>query len=113
MSKPNFKKVPSKKTQERIEYLKRRKSFEDIFLEELKNIHPKAFEAVCPTNYKHVFLKRLDDKFTFCAQISNKKFKWWDSFADVISAAKAADKKLLEYNLPPVNFNFQKFKEVA
>jgi hypothetical protein len=104
--------VPTQKIQAFEKFLKRRKSFEDITLQEIKNISCVGIRRVKATNYKGVFVIKRGNVFTYLASIKRKKpknelLKWYCSFSDVLVAAKAVDKKLLEHGLAPVNFNFK------
>ncbi|MBP9765804.1 MAG: hypothetical protein KBD12_01035 [Candidatus Pacebacteria bacterium] len=103
--------VPTKEIQDFEKKLKSRKSFEDIVLQEVKNISCKGNIRVKSTNYSNVSIVRLGNIFTYLAVVSRKskkiKFVWWKSFSDVRLAAKAVDRKLLEKGLPAVNFNFK------
>ncbi len=105
-------KVPTEKIQAFEKFLKRRKSFEDIELEEIKNISCMGNVKIKATNYNHVSVVKRGNIFTYFAFIKkqknkNKTIKWCCSFSNVIIAAKAVDKKLLEHGFAPVNFNFK------
>ncbi len=104
--------VPTQEIQNFEKLLKRRKSFEDLELEEIKEISCIGNIKVNDTNYKHVFVVKKGNVFTYLACIRKKNIpkqplKWCRSFSNVLDAAKAVDKKLLEHGFPPVNFNFK------
>lgn len=111
--------VPTKEIDDFEKFLKRRKSFEDISLQQIPNISYVGNIRVNSTNYKYVSIVRRGNVFTYFARISkrvNKKtlFRWHGSFSSVVEAAKAVDKKLLEHGFKPINFNFKsKQKEVS
>ena len=104
--------VPTQEIQAFEKFLKRRKSFEDIPLQEIKNISCMGNIRVNVTNYKCVFVIKRGNVFTYLAYIRKKNserkiIKWCCSFSDVLAAAKAVDKKLLEHGFASVNFNFK------
>lgn len=106
--------VPTQKIEDFEKFLKKRKSFEDINLVEIKNISCVGNKRVTPTNYKYVFIIKKGNLFTYLASIRKKvskrnslNLKWCCSFSNVLVAAKAVDRKLLEYGFKPVNFNFK------
>lgn len=104
--------VPTQEIQAFEKFLKKRKSFEDIPLQEIKNISCVGIRRLKATNYKCVFVIKRGNVFTYLAFIKKKKsknefLKWYCSFSDVLVAAKAVDKKLLEHGFAPVNFNFK------
>lgn len=109
--------VPTKEINHFLKLLKNRKCFEGLILQKIDNISPVGNIRIKYTNYKYVSVVRKGNIFTYFAYISlkitkTKKLRWWQSFSDVLVAAKAVDRKLLENGLPPVNFNY-KLKQVA